>query len=197
MRDDTVGELKLIKHFRAHAPRHPWITVGPGQDCAVLNWPAKRELVFKIDQVVEGTHFTLSGPGAATPRQVGWKALAKACSDIAAAGCWPVAAMVAVNLRRGTDKRLALEVFEGLRACCERFRIGLAGGDVSVSKNGLSVAVSLIGEGPKRRAWTRRGARARLLRHEGRPGARAARARRARQCRSIRPRRGDAAGHRG
>jgi thiamine-monophosphate kinase len=153
-----MGELELIKRFRAHAPGHPWLVAGPGHDCAILNWAAERDLAFKIDQVQEGTHFVLQGAEAASGYQVGWKAMAKTCSDVAAAGFWPVAATAALNLRRGSDEAIALEVYEGLRACCERYAFALAGGDVSVSENGLSVAVSMVAEGPKGGAWLRRGA---------------------------------------
>ena len=154
-----MGELSLIEKFRAGAPMHPWITVGPGSDCAALSWPADEELLFKIDQVVEGTHFLLSGPGVATPYQVGWKAMAKTCSDIAAAGGWPVAAMVAMNVRKGSTDELVLKVYEGLVECCKQYNIGLAGGDFSTSENGLSISVSLLGRCEKGRAWTRGGAR--------------------------------------
>ena len=153
-----MGELSLIKIFRAHAPKHPWIVTGPGHDCAILHWPSQRGQAFKIDQVVEGTHFVLSGPGAATPQQVGWKAMAKACSDIAATGFWPVAATVAVNLPKKSDERIALGLYRGICACCERYSFGLAGGDICVSNNALSVGVSLLGEGPKKGAWLRSGA---------------------------------------
>jgi len=154
-----MSELKLIKAFRVNPPTHPWITVGPGQDCAILSWPGDRDQAYKIDQVVEGTHFVLSGESAATPYQVGWKAMAKACSDIAATGFWPVAATVAVNLRKGSDEALAMGIYEGLTACCRRFNFGLAGGDLATSENGLSVVVSLLGEGPKGGAWLRNGAK--------------------------------------
>jgi thiamine-monophosphate kinase len=154
-----MGERALIRTFRKHAPTHPWLTIGPGQDCAALRWDGRRELVFKIDQVQEGTHFLLKGKERATPYQVGWKAMAKTCSDIAAAGCWPVAAMVAVNLKKGTDEKIALELYRGITACCRKYRFALAGGDLSASKNGLSVVVSLIGEGPRGAAWTRAGAK--------------------------------------
>lgn len=154
-----MSELSLIQRFRARAPGHPWVVVGPGQDCAVLRWPADRDLACKIDQVVEGTHFVLSGPEGASGYEVGWKAMAKACSDIAAAGCWPVAATVALNLKKGSAETLALEVFEGLAACCQRFGFALAGGDLSSSENSLSVCVSLVGEGPRDGAWLRSGAK--------------------------------------
>ena len=154
-----MGELDLIKKFRAHAPTHPNVIDGPGQDCAILRWPAGRDLAFKIDQIVEGTHFLRSGPEAATAKQIGWKAMAKACSDIAATGYWPVAATVAVNLAKGTPPKVPLELYDGICACCKRFGFALAGGDLSVSKNKLSVVVSLLGEGPKGKAWLRRGAK--------------------------------------
>ena len=154
-----MGELSLIKKFRAHAPGHPWMIVGSGQDCAVLRWKADRDLAYKIDQIVEGTHFVFTGDDAATARQVGWKAMAKACSDIAATGFWPVAATVAVNLQRGSPETIALELYRGIPACCTRYGFALAGGDLSTSTNALSVAVSLLGEGPKGGAWTRAGAK--------------------------------------
>ncbi len=154
-----MGELSLIEKFRAGAPTHPWITVGPGSDCAALSWPASDELLFKIDQVIEGTHFVLDGPGSIALFCVGWKAMAKTCSDIAAAGGWPVAAMVAINVKKGSKETLVLDVYEGIVECCKRYDIGLAGGDFSSSENGLSVTVSLVGNCPKGRAWTRGGAR--------------------------------------
>ena len=149
-----MGELSLLQEFRARAPQHPNIRIGPGSDCAVLTCTPGNEQTFKIDQIVEGTHFLLS---SATPRQIGRKAMNKALSDLAAAGSWPVAAMVAVNIRRGSPDSLALELYEGLIECCERFQFGLAGGDYTVSENGLSVCVSLIGECPAGTAWVRFG----------------------------------------
>ncbi|HLX63089.1 MAG TPA: thiamine-phosphate kinase [Planctomycetota bacterium] len=159
-----MGELSLIEKFRAQAPTHPWITIGPGHDCAALKWPASQELLFKIDQVIEGTHFVFDGFCKSTPYQAGWKAMAKACSDIAAAGGWPVAAAVAINIRKGSNEAIALEVYEGLIACCKRFQFGLAGGDFSTSESGLSVCVSLLGKCERHkdgrgRAWQRGGAR--------------------------------------
>lgn len=154
-----MSELSLIKKFRKHAPTHPWLRIGPGQDCAALTWEGSRELVYKIDQVQEGTHFLLRGKEAATPYQVGWKAMAKTCSDIAAAGAWPVAAMVAVNLKKGSDPKLAMELYGGITACCKKYKFALAGGDLATSANGLSVVVSLTGECPKAGMWTRSGGR--------------------------------------
>jgi thiamine-monophosphate kinase len=157
-----MNELELIKSFRASAPKHPWLLVGPGQDCAVLRWKPDRDIAFKIDQIVEGTHFVLKGPDAAKPKQIGWKAMAKACSDIAAAGCSPVAALAAVNLQHGSSQKLATELYNGMSDCCRTFGFALAGGDISTSEQGLSICVSMLGEGPRESPpsgiWTRAGA---------------------------------------
>jgi thiamine-monophosphate kinase len=121
-------------------------------------------MAYKIDQVVEGVHFVLSGPGAATPRQVGWKSMAKTCSDMAAAGCRPVAATVAAHLRPDLDDAWALELYEGLIDCCKRFGFALAGGDLSSGGPAVHVVVSMVGEGPDGSGgagepWLRRGAK--------------------------------------
>ncbi|MBE7465062.1 MAG: thiamine-monophosphate kinase [Planctomycetes bacterium] len=156
-----MGELALIRRIREAPTGHPWLKVGPGSDCAVVTWPAGHEMAYKIDQVVEGAHFVLDGPEAATPRQIGWKALAKAASDIAAAGCRPVAALVAINLRNGLDDTFALELHAGVKACAERLGFALAGGDITSSERTLTVCVSLIGAAPAGQpAWLRQGARA-------------------------------------
>lgn len=144
-----MPERSLLNFFRAHAPDHPWLTVGPGQDCAVLDWPADRAVVFKTDQVVEGVHFALAGPGAATARQVGWKAVAKTVSDAAAAGCVPVAALVALAVPGERDEAFVKELYAGLTDCCRRFSFALAGGDLSASPRGLSLAVALLAAVPE------------------------------------------------
>jgi len=129
----------------------------------VLHWDASRALAYKTDQVVENIHFVLNGAGAATPRQVGWKAMAKTGSDIAAAGCWPVAATVAAHLRPDLDDEWAMELYDGLVACCRRFNFALAGGDLATGGAAVHVAISMLGEGPKDRQeggpWLRSGAK--------------------------------------
>lgn len=154
-----MSELDLIRFFRQNPQGHPWLKVGPGHDCAILKWDADRDLAFKIDQIVEETHFVLAGLDAANPKEVGWKAVAKALSDIAAAGAEPVAATVAVHLRRGLGDLWARELHAGIAVCCEDYGLALAGGDITSGDGPASVCVSLIGHCPKDGAWTRGGAK--------------------------------------
>lgn len=154
-----MSELDLIRFFRQHPHGHPWLKIGPGHDCAILSWDAGQDLAFKIDQIVEGTHFLLSGPEAAEPQEVGWKAVAKALSDMAAAGAEPVAATVAVHLRRGLGDGWAKGLHAGIAACCERFGFALAGGDITSGDGPAGVCVSMLGRCPKDGGWTRGGAK--------------------------------------
>ncbi len=144
-----MSERALIRKFRAMAPGHPWLRVGPGDDCAILDWNPGRGLAFKIDQVVEGTHFLLKGEKAATAREVGWKAMAKTCSDLAATGYWPVAAMVSAAIPRNFTDEWVLELNQGLLDCCQRYAFAIAGGDIATGDCPLLISVSLLGEGPK------------------------------------------------
>ena len=153
-----MGELSLLKLFRERAPGHRWVRVGPGHDAAIVEWKQDRDLAFKIDAIVEGVHFVLEGDGAATPEQAGWKAVARAISDIAAVGFEPVAITAAVSLRGDLKEEVAVRLFDGMTDCCKRFGCALAGGDLSSTRGPLTVAVSAIGEGPRGGAFLRKGA---------------------------------------
>ncbi|HKS15709.1 MAG TPA: AIR synthase related protein, partial [Planctomycetota bacterium] len=90
------GELELLKwiHARLGRRRGP-VVVDSGDDAAVLQVGRER-LLFKVDSVVEGVHFARGTP----PEKIGYKALARPLSDIAAMGGVPVAAIVAAVLPR-------------------------------------------------------------------------------------------------
>src|SRR5512139_4203447 len=93
------GEFALIDRFvRAVPVRGPGVTVGPGDDAAVLALAPGEELVATVDAVVEGVHFD----ARSTPADAGWKALAVNLSDLAAMGARPRYALVALGLPAGT-----------------------------------------------------------------------------------------------
>jgi thiamine-monophosphate kinase len=73
-----------------------------------------------------------------------------------------VAATVAAHLRPDLNDAWALDLFEGLAACCWRYRFALAGGDLATGGTAVQVVVSLVGEGPtggtEGGPWLRRGA---------------------------------------
>jgi thiamine-monophosphate kinase len=104
--------------------------------------------------VAEGVHFDLTW---STPADAGWKALAVNCSDVAAMGGAPRAAVAAVVVPPGRPG-LADEIAAGLREGAAAFGCPLVGGDTAVGPC-LSISVAVLGDSPPAGAVLRSGAR--------------------------------------
>lgn len=147
-----LGEFELIARLTKNLPRDPSVVVGVGDDCAVLrSRDPNRYLLFKTDPVIEGTHFVFRSSSKtknppATPYQVGWKAMARNLSDIAAMGGLPKWALVSLGLPAKTSVKVVDEIDRGLNACASHFGAVIVGGDTSQTSDNLFVVVSLIGE---------------------------------------------------
>ncbi|KAA0214503.1 thiamine-phosphate kinase [bacterium] len=167
---DTDDEFAYIKWLRSELPpQTPRLELGPGDDAAILRVEQKERLVLKTDSVLEGQHFILKAPGvhlkevqgpAATPEEVGRKALCRCLSDIAAMGGVPIACMAAVALPRGAGVKLREQIFLGLSKACATYGVSLAGGDTQSWNGPLMLNVSLIGEMQGERPAIRGGAAA-------------------------------------
>ncbi|MGE3167065.1 MAG: thiamine-monophosphate kinase [Planctomycetota bacterium] len=144
------SEFDFIRWIRALPGTAPGdLVVGPGDDCAVARIGDDHWL-FKVDSVLEGTHFQRSdpaAPGYATSRQVGQKAMLRALSDIAAMGGWPRFALIGLALPQAAGAELRESLTLGLRESAAVFDVAVVGGDSkSWSSDRLAVCVSLIGE---------------------------------------------------
>ncbi|HTF55777.1 MAG TPA: thiamine-phosphate kinase [Planctomycetota bacterium] len=145
------GELDLLKwiHGRLGRRRGP-IVVDSGDDAAVLRVGRER-LLFKVDSVVEGVHFTRGTP----PEKIGYKALARPLSDIAAMGGVPVAALAAAVLPRSWPLARAKRLQLGM----ERLGVPVVGGDITTHRGPLMVSVSVLGDMKGAAPVLRKGAR--------------------------------------
>jgi thiamine-monophosphate kinase len=150
------GEFAYIRWLRQQTPADPCVLIGPGDDTAALRVNGDRPLLVTTDMLLEGSCFLLEGPGAATPRQVGRKAMAVNLSDIAAMAGRPLAAVVSVGLPGRGGRALAEEVYLGLREVADRFATAVVGGDTNTWQGPLVISVTVLGEaterGPVRRA---------------------------------------------
>ena len=152
-----LGEFGLIRELQSIiGPARGSVVLGIGDDCAVLRSgnPA-RYLLYTCDPVVEGIHYRKGDP----PRRIGWKAMARNLSDIAAMGGVPCWAVVSIGLRHNTSARWVKELYAGLHAAARKFDCQIVGGDTTHVKHEQFVVVALIGEVEHARITLRSGAK--------------------------------------
>jgi thiamine-monophosphate kinase len=146
------GEFAFLERLRRALPTGPDGQVWLGDDTAVLGGG----LLFATDVLVEGVHFDLRW---STPADAGWKALAVNCSDLAAMGGTPRAAVAAVVVP-GDRPGLADALAAGLAEAAAALGCPLVGGDTAVGDT-LCLSVAVLGDSPPGGA---------VLRSGGRPG---------------------------
>jgi thiamine-monophosphate kinase len=153
------SETELTERLRrlAAVPRGSGVVAGIGDDCAIFRpRNSAEDLLFTTDMLVEDTHFRRATHSAA---DIGWKALARGLSDIAAMGGLPRFCLVSLALAPWCDGKWVDGFFRGLLLLAGRTGTVLAGGDLS---HGAIVACDVVVAGavPRGRALRRDGAHA-------------------------------------
>lgn len=147
-----MGEFELIRRYFAGSATGAGVREGIGDDCAVLQVPADRELVVSIDTLVEGVHFL---PGI-DPEHLAWRVLGAAVSDLAAAAAEPRWMTLALTLP--SVDTVWLEPFaRALSARAGELGISLVGGDTTRGSS-LVLSVQVHGLVAPGQALLRRGA---------------------------------------
>jgi thiamine-monophosphate kinase len=141
MAEERLKEFDLIRWIREQACADSRVLVGIGDDAAVVA-AGESPTLLTTDLLVDGVHFDLA---EASPRQVGWKAVACSVSDIAAMGGRPSVAVVAAALPRGFAAEQAHELVRGALACAAEFGLCLVGGDVTATPGPLAIDVTMLG----------------------------------------------------
>jgi thiamine-monophosphate kinase len=151
-----MGEDKMVAALSARLAAGTNVIIGSGDDCAVIGKKSDSSwLLLKTDCVVEGVHFH-SGE---KPRRIGWKALARALSDIAAMSGLPGHALVTLALSPEESFDRVRQIYAGLNKCAERFGVGIVGGETSRSPGPMFISVALTGVVEKSRCVLRSGGR--------------------------------------
>jgi thiamine-monophosphate kinase len=132
------------------------ISVGIGDDCAVLRLPPRHEVLVTTDFSLEGVHFRREWHTAAS---IGHRCLARGLSDIAAMGGEPRAAFLSLALPAKLPQAWVDGFLRGLLRLAGRFEVGLAGGDTAQSPAGVLADVIVLGSVPQGKAILRSGAR--------------------------------------
>ncbi len=156
-----LGEDAVIQKLLELLPSSsPDVLVGPGDDCAVVQVEGSPLCtLLKADSVVEGVHF-LSGEKM---QRVGWKAMCRAVSDIAAMGGRPKHALVTIAAGPSTPVEELLELYRGLAKAASTYGVSVVGGETGKTLGALVCSVFLTGAVEGSRC---------LLRSGGRPGDR-------------------------
>jgi thiamine-monophosphate kinase len=155
-----VGERELIATIRKRAlqtgrRKKGILSLGIGDDCAVLRPRRNQEVVVTTDLSLENVHFNRQWH---PPESVGHRCLARGLSDLAAMGARPEAAFLSLALPEELTGEWMERFFNGLMALAERCQVPLAGGDTAKAPMVIADIV-LVGSVPKGEALLRSGAR--------------------------------------
>ena len=148
-----MAEFDLIERIRQRTPARADVVLGIGDDAALVQVPAGRQLVVCADTLNEGVHFPV-GTAAA---DIGWKALAVNLSDLAAMGAEPAWCTLSLSLP-SPDAAWLDGFLDGFLALAMQHGVALVGGDTT--RGPLSVSVTAHGFVEPGRALLRGGARA-------------------------------------
>jgi thiamine-monophosphate kinase len=157
MSTPTLGEFELIRRFflrpTTTSASQSGVSLGIGDDAAVLDLPAGNQLVAAVDTILEGRHFL---PGT-DPKSIGHRALAVNLSDMAAMGATPAWATLALSMP-SVDTTWLEGFAAGLLDLADTHRVALVGGDTT--RGPLTVSVQILGVVPRGTALQRSGAQA-------------------------------------
>ncbi len=154
MNPRAPGEDQLIAELTRGLVRGKNVRSGIGDDCAVVGTrSAKKWLLLKTDCIIEDVHFT----GRSDPFQIGWKAAARALSDVAAMGGIPLHALVTIAIPAPLNVVFLKAIYRGLNSALGKFGAAIVGGETARSPANLFLSIALAGEVEPARCVTRSG----------------------------------------
>jgi thiamine-monophosphate kinase len=152
-----LTERELIARIQARLPPPPpWMIVGIGDDAAVVEPGRNRLEVLSVDALVEGVHFDRA---FTPPAAIGHRALAANLSDLAAMGAEPRLALLSLGLPEAFPAADFDALIDGIATLAKKYRLHVAGGNLTRSPGPLIVDVTVTGTVKPRRALLRSGAR--------------------------------------
>ena len=152
----SSSEFDLIRrYFTDQQSSRKDVSLGIGDDAALLWPPSGQLLVASVDTLISGVHFLKD----TSPYSIAYKSLAVNLSDMAAMVAEPAWITLAITLP-DTDDAWLTEFSRGLFALANEYNIQLVGGDTTHSPitGSLSITINITGFVPEGLALTRSGA---------------------------------------
>jgi thiamine-monophosphate kinase len=141
---------------KVSVPPGSGLKLGIGDDCAIFRPRGGAEdLLFTTDLFLEDVHFRRA---THAPDEVGYQALARGLSDIAAMGGSPRFCLLSLAVPRWADQAWVDAFYKGFLKLAARFGAPLAGGDLARATL-FSCDVTVCGAVPKNAALLRSGTR--------------------------------------
>lgn len=131
------------------------LRMGIGDDAAILRSSGRTDWIVSCDAFLEGVHFLA---GVHPPESVGYKALARATSDLAAMGAKPLYFLLSLALPTERTGAWLDHLLVGMRRAARHLGLRLAGGDTSRYPS-VVLNITVLGEIERGRALLRSGAR--------------------------------------
>jgi thiamine-monophosphate kinase len=151
-----LGEFGLIEHLTKNFTiNQPSTLKGIGDDAAVLDFKDKK-IVVSTDLLIEGIHFDL----AYMPlKHLGYKAVVVNISDICAMNAKATQITVSVAVSNRFPLEALDELFDGITAAANEYKVDVIGGDTTSSQKGLIISITAIGEADENEIVYRNGAK--------------------------------------
>lgn len=139
----ALGEFPLINHlsgaFKIH---HKETVLGVGDDAALIKTPAGHQQVISTDLLLENIHFDL----AYMPlKHLGYKSVMVNISDLCAMNAEPKQITVSIAVSNRFPLEALEELYSGIAAACNAYKVDLIGGDTTSSATGLIISITAIG----------------------------------------------------
>lgn len=152
-----LGEFGLIEHIARKFTQTVNNTVkGIGDDAAVIS-SGGEFMLMSTDMLLEGPHFDLSYMPL---KHLGYKSIAVNVSDIAAMNGKPTQVTVGLGLSNRFSVEAIDELYDGIKAACNNYKVDLVGGDMASSASGLVISITVVGTVATDRIAYRNGAKA-------------------------------------
>jgi len=146
---------RAVPSSRGVARSHDEVRLGIGDDAAIVAPNRTTEWVLSCDASLEGVHFLA---GSYPADSVGFKALVRAASDLAAMGARPRLFLLTLALPTKRTGKWLDEFLRGMGRAARQLGMRLIGGDTTRSPT-VSISITVLGEVARGLAVRRSGAR--------------------------------------
>ena len=151
------SERELVARIQQRlSPPPAWLTVGIGDDGAVVEPERNRLEVLTVDAVIDGVHFDRR---FTPPDAIGHRALAVNLSDLAAMGALPRMALLSFALPADLPIDDFDAIVSGIASLASAHGVTIVGGNLTRTPGPLTIDITAIGTVKRRSVLTRGGAR--------------------------------------